>query len=64
MLSSKRKVAINLLYAVLAILSVMSCASSKDVAYLQDKVFDNPVELEKNAGIVIEPKDMLSIVVN
>ena len=64
MLISSRKVAITLLCAVVAILSVTSCGSSKDITYLQDKVLNNPVELEKNAGIVIEPKDMLSIVVN
>lgn len=64
MLISRRKVAISLITAAVAILSVTSCGSSKDITYLQDKVLNNPVELEKNAGIIIEPKDMLSIVVN
>ena len=64
MLISRRKVAISLITAAVAILSVTSCGSTKDITYLQDKVLNNPVELEKNAGIIIEPKDMLSIVVN
>ena len=64
MLISRRKVAISLITAAVAILSVTSCGSSKDITYLQDKVLNNPVELEKNAGIIIEPNDMLSIVVN
>lgn len=41
-----------------------SCASVKDIAYFQNKVVNQPEKIDKHAGIVIQPKDMLSIVVS
>ena len=41
-----------------------SCASVKDLAYFQNKLIDHPEKIDKHAGIVIQPKDMLSIVVS
>ena len=41
-----------------------SCGSVKDIAYFQNKVVNDPEKIDKHAGIVIQPKDMLSIVVS
>ena len=41
-----------------------SCSSVKDIAYFQNKVVNQPEKIDKHAGIVIQPKDMLSIVVS
>lgn len=41
-----------------------SCATVKDIAYFQNKVVNQPEKIDKHAGIVIQPKDMLSIVVS
>lgn len=41
-----------------------SCASVKDIAYFQNKLIDHPEKIDKHTGIVIQPKDMLSIVVS
>lgn len=43
---------------------VASCGSVKDIAYFQNKVAGHPEKVDKHAGIVIQPKDMLSIVVS
>ena len=53
---------------IILILSVMallasSCAAPQNIAYFQNKVVDQPEKIDKHAGIVIQPKDMLSIVV-
>ncbi|MBO8478438.1 MAG: polysaccharide biosynthesis/export family protein [Bacteroidetes bacterium] len=48
--------------ALLALFS--SCASVKNIAYFQDKVIDHPEKIDMHAGIVIQPKDMISIVVS
>ena len=45
-------------------LLLSSCASTKDIAYFQNKVVNEPEAIDKHAGIVIQPKDMLSIVVS
>ena len=45
-------------------LLVSSCASTKDIAYFQNKIVNQPEKVDKHAGIVIQPKDMLSIVVS
>ena len=50
------------LFAGLFMLS--SCATVKDIAYFQNKVVNQPEKIDKHAGIVIQPKDMLSIVVS
>lgn len=47
-----------------AILALVSCGSVKDIAYFQNKVVNEPEAIDKHAGIVIQPKDMLSIVVS
>ena len=49
---------------VAAVMSLASCGSVKDIAYFQNKAVDNPEMIDKHAGIVIQPKDMLSIVVS
>lgn len=45
-------------------MAMVSCATVKDIAYFQNRVVDDPEAIEKHAGIVIQPKDMLSIVVS
>ena len=47
-----------------AILMLSSCGTVKDIAYFQNKMVDTPEAIDKHAGIVIQPKDMLSIVVS
>ena len=47
-----------------AIIALTSCGSVKDIAYFQNKVINDPEAIDKHAGIVIQPKDMLSIVVS
>ena len=46
------------------VLMLASCGSVKDIAYFQNKLVDQPEAIDKHAGIVIQPKDMLSIVVS
>lgn len=46
------------------LLLVSSCAPVTNIAYFQNKVVDKPELIDKHAGIVIQPKDMLSIVVS
>ena len=47
-----------------AMLFLMSCAAPQNIAYFQNRLVDNPEKIDKHAGIVIQPKDMLSIVVS
>lgn len=55
----------KLIPALLAVLFIAtSCGSVKDIAYFQNKVVNDPEKIDKHAGIVIQPKDMLSIVVS
>ena len=55
----------NLILGVVAGLFILSsCAPVKDIAYFQNKVINDPEKIDKHAGIVIQPKDMLSIVVS
>lgn len=55
----------KLIPALLAALFIAtSCGSVKDIAYFQNKVVNDPEKIDKHAGIVIQPKDMLSIVVS
>lgn len=49
---------------VVAIMLVCACGSPKNVAYLQDRNNDQSEKMEEHAGIVIQAKDMLSIVVS
>ena len=55
----------NILIALfVALMAMVSCGQVKDIAYFQNKVVDQPEAIDKHAGIVIQPKDMLSIVVS
>jgi polysaccharide export outer membrane protein len=47
-----------------AVAILTSCGSAKDIAYFQNKAVDQPEKIDKHAGILIQPKDMLSIVVS
>ncbi len=46
------------------LLFLSSCSAPKNIAYFQNRLVDHPEEIDKHAGIVIQPKDMLSIVVS
>lgn len=52
----------------LAVVSVLllaaSCAPVKDIAYFQDKALNSPEKIDQFGGIVIQPNDMLSIIVS
>jgi len=51
--------------AILAVmLALCSCGTTKDIAYFQNKLVDQPEKIDKHAGILIQPKDQLSIVVS
>ena len=55
----------NVFIAFVAALALAcSCAPVKDIAYFQNKIVDSPEKIDKHAGIVIQPKDMLSIIVS
>ena len=55
----------NILQALFVALIVLtSCGTVKDIAYFQNKIVDEPETIDKHAGIVIQPKDQLSIVVS
>lgn len=55
---------IRLLTIMSAVLLLSSCATVKDIAYFQNKVVNDPEKIDRHAGIVIQPKDQLSIVVS
>ncbi|MGN1210925.1 MAG: polysaccharide biosynthesis/export family protein [Candidatus Cryptobacteroides sp.] len=56
------------LFSILTFASVVlflgSCSSYKNITYFQDRLVDHPEEIDQQAGILIQPKDMLSIVVS
>ena len=55
----------NLILGVVAgIFMLSSCAPVKDIAYLQNKVVNQPEKIDKYAGIVVQPQDQLSIIVS
>ena len=54
----------KVLFVLCAVLALSSCATVKDIAYFQNKLVDQPEKIDKHAGIVIQPKDQLSIVVS
>lgn len=55
----------NILHALfIALIVLTSCGTVKDIAYFQNKIVDEPEAIDKHAGIVIQPKDQLSIVVS
>lgn len=47
-----------------SLLMLAACAPVKDIAYFQDRVVGSPEKIDQHAGIVIQPKDMISIVVS
>ena len=53
-----------LICAVMSVAVLTSCGTVKDIAYFQNKVIDQPEKIDKHAGIVIQPKDLLSIIVS
>ena len=55
---------LRFLMMVWAAVLLSSCATVKDIAYFQNKVVDHPEQIDKQAGIVIQPKDQISIVVS
>ena len=58
---SKIKKALILLAAVGM---TVSCAQVKDIAYFQNRLDNHPEKIDMHTGIVIQPKDMISIVVS
>ena len=61
MLISYKRLTIALL---MTLILATSCGSVKDIAYFQNKLVDQPEKIDKHAGIVIQPKDQLSIIVS
>ena len=49
---------------IMTIVMLASCAPVKNIAYFQDKAIDDPEQIDRHGGIVIQPKDMISIVVS
>lgn len=64
MTSKLNSAIVSVLMMGIVALSSVSCASYKKIPYFQDKVINNPEVIDRHAGIVIQPKDMLSIVVS
>lgn len=47
-----------------AVILLGSCSVPTNIAYFQNRLVDSPEQIDKHGGIVIQPKDMLSIVVS
>ena len=60
----KVKIETSRKFVILACCVLVSCNTSKQVVYMQDTVSGIPKETGVNAGIVVQPKDVLSIVVS
>ncbi len=55
----------NFIYLIAAaVLLLGSCAAPTNIAYFQNRLVDHPEQIDKHGGIVIQPKDMLSIIVS
>lgn len=63
-MSKTRELLHKMTAGMLSVIMLASCANVKDIAYFQDKAIDHPEEIDKHGGIVIQPKDMISIVVS
>ena len=63
-MGKKREIISRAASAVMTIIMFASCGQVKDIAYFQDKALDHPEEIDRHGGIVIQPKDMISIVVS
>ena len=51
-------------FVILSCCVLVSCNTSQKVVYMQDTVAGLPIETGVNVGIIIQPKDVLSIVVS
>ena len=54
----------GIILTVVAAVLLASCSTPNNIAYFQNKAVDQPEKIDKHAGIVIQPKDMLSIIVS
>ena len=54
----------GIILTVVAAALFASCSTPNNIAYFQNKAVDQPEKIDKHAGIVIQPKDMLSIIVS
>ena len=54
----------NLFFALTIFLMLCSCSTKQDVQYLQDMTADNVEYVVANTGIIIEPNDLLSIIIS
>lgn len=55
----------KLLFCILSgVLLLTSCTSSKKILYLQDVVYNQPETIKKTKDIILQPKDMISILVS
>lgn len=61
--AKRRSLQTTVALAAISLLS-FSCANVKDITYLQNKVIDNPEKMDRYAGVIIQPMDILSIVVS
>lgn len=50
--------------AALVLMAFVSCSTYKNINYLQDLQADRETKIEVNKGILIQPKDMISIIVS
>lgn len=54
----------KVLFVVLFFFFFSSCRTSRKIVYMQDVVVNTPENIAVNPGIIIQPKDMLSIIVS
>ena len=59
-----RKLSMSAAVALALVMAATSCSTYKKINYLQDIVPDKSERIAINKGIVIQPKDMISIVVS
>lgn len=59
-----RKLSMSAVVALALVMAAASCSTYKKINYLQDIVPDKSERIAINKGIVIQPKDMISIVVS
>ena len=49
---------------IFCLISIISCNTSKEIVYLQDIQTEGKEKVDSSHGIVVQPKDMLSIIVS
>ena len=54
----------GLILAAVALLSFQSCSTYRNINYMQDLQADKETKIEINKGILIQPKDLISIIVS